>query len=111
VNSKQLWGGIQLGLGAIALFVPNPIGTLCAGAEAPVPDWVIRLLGARIVGQGSFLLIRPTNDVVMLGCAFDGLHGVSMLATAVVKPDYRRGALVSAALATASVLIGVKVKQ
>jgi hypothetical protein len=101
----------QSGLGAIALVAPESVVKFCAGAGSAAPIWVVRFLGARLVGQGSFLLIRPTDEVLRLGYSVDALHGVSMLLTVLVKPNYRRSALVAASLAAASVAIGVSLRS
>jgi hypothetical protein len=95
----------------VSLVTPGPLAVACAGSERPVPSWLIRLLGTRLVVQGGFLLIRPTDEVVVLGTAADALHGASMLVVVVVKPEYRRSALVAAFLAAASVAVGARVKK
>jgi hypothetical protein len=75
-----------------------------------VPRWLIRLFGARLVGQGCLLLLRPTDEVIGLGSAVDALHGTSMLVAAIVKPEYRRSALIAGALAAGSFAIDMSVK-
>jgi hypothetical protein len=111
MNSRRLWGATQAVLGAAGLLAPGSVATICAGKDARVPNFVVRILGARMLGQGAFLMMHPTDERVTLGCWVDSLHGASMLAAAVVKPDYRRSALMAASLAAVSVAIGVGVHQ
>lgn len=75
-----------------------------------VPDpAVVRILGGRQLLQGAALLIRPKNPLVIGALAVDALHASSMIGAALVWPRYRRAALTSAAVATASAGAGALV--
>src|SRR5206468_6181106 len=64
--------------------------------------WLVRLLGARMLAQSGLELARTTRPVLRAGSAIDALHAASMLALAARRPDYRRSALASAAVAAGS---------
>jgi hypothetical protein len=64
--------------------------------------WLIRLLGARMLAQSGVELAHTTRPVLRAGSAIDALHAASMLALAARRPDYRRSALASAAVAAGS---------
>jgi hypothetical protein len=60
------------------------------------------MLGIRMLVQGGVELARPRHDVIRVGAAVDATHALSMVGVALVSPRYRRGAVISAAIATAS---------
>ena len=68
--------------------------------------WIVRLLGVRTLPRA------PQNSAALAGTcwssasAVDVAHAASMLAAAKVWPRYRRAALISAASATASAVVG-----
>lgn len=61
---------------------------------------LMRLLGARDLGQAVLTATDPPAVLVRLGAGVDALHAASMVALAAVGPQYRRPALTSATLAT-----------
>jgi len=71
------------------------------------PTWIIRLLGLRMLVQGILQLARPRRATFGVCAAVDATHAVSMLAAAHVWPTYRRAALLSAAGAGLSAVVGV----
>ncbi len=84
-------------LGAFELASPRPaarlVGAPTVSGSAPA---VIRVLGARQVGQALVTLLRPTPTLLIAGAAVDGIHAASMLALGARRP-WRRAALVEAA--------------
>ena len=68
------------------------------------PVWLVRVLGARMAMQAGVQLARPTPAVVWSGVTVDAAHALSMVAVAARSRRYRRGALVSAAVAASSSL-------
>jgi hypothetical protein len=56
---------------------------------------VIRVLGARQLGQALVTLVRPTSALLVAGAAVDGLHAASMVALGSRRP-WRRAALIEA---------------
>ena len=60
---------------------------------------VARVLAARHLLQGAVVAARPSRRMVAAGAAVDGLHGLSMVALAVVSSTYRRPAATSACVA------------
>ena len=80
---------------------PRQVGALVAGAARPDPR-IVWLLGARMVGQGVALLVRPSTAMWRLGSAVDAAHGTSMVGLAVLSRRYRRPAVISAAVAATS---------
>ena len=77
-----------------------------SGGRSAPDAAVVRLLGGRQLLQGIAVLIRPTPALVIGALAVDVLHGVSMVAAAVIWPGYRRAALTSAAVASTSAVAG-----
>lgn len=67
---------------------------------------VVRVLGARQVTQAVVSAVYPTTTVVALGVGVDGLHSLSMVGAGLAFPQYRRHALISAALAAGFGLAG-----
>ena len=68
--------------------------------------WIVRLLGVRTLAQSAAEFSRPRRDVLIIGVGVDVVHAASMLAAAKMWPRYRRAALISAASATASAVVG-----
>lgn len=61
---------------------------------------LLRLLGARDLGQAALAATAPPPALLRFGAGVDVLHAASMVALAAVSPHYRRPALTSAAIAT-----------
>ena len=102
----RIWAAATATAGAVTLVRPQAVARL-VGGTGPTPDAaVVRILGGRQLLQGTIVLIRPTPALVIGGLAVDGLHGVSMVAAAVIWPSYRRAALSAAAFASASAVAG-----
>jgi hypothetical protein len=80
---------------------PTAIAGLVAGGARP-PTTVVRLLGARLIGQGAAQLLHPAKGTARLAAAIEGAHGASMVGLAVISPRYRRPAVIAAAVAAAS---------
>jgi hypothetical protein len=62
---------------------------------------LLRVLGARDLGQAALAASAPPPVLLRLGAGVDALHAASMVALAAVSHDYRRPAVTSAAIATA----------
>ncbi len=89
--------------GAVLLGWPNKVATALTPENGTVPAaWLVRLLGARMLAQGVVQGMRPQRQVVLTGASLDFAHLLSMLATALLLPRYRRPALVSAVSAALS---------
>lgn len=86
-------------VGGVLLTFPRAI----TGALIRDPDQgdrvLLRLLGARHLVQAVVCAARPTPVVLTTGAVTDLLHGGSALAYAALRPDRRRAALLSAAVA------------
>jgi hypothetical protein len=61
---------------------------------------LLRLLGARDLGQAVLAGSAPPPALLRIGAGIDALHAASMVGLAVVSKDYRRPALTAAAIAT-----------
>lgn len=91
----------QAGAGALLLTAPE--GRLVTGRSGgPIPTWVVRLLGGRLVTQAGIEVLRPTPATALGGATVDVTHGLSMLAVAAMSRRHRQAALRSAAFAAAS---------
>jgi hypothetical protein len=102
----HIWGAATATVGAAALLRPRPVAQAVSGGRSAPDAAVVRLLGGRQLLQGIAVLIRPTPALIIGALAVDVLHGVSMVAVAVIWPGYRRAALTSAAVATTSAVAG-----
>jgi hypothetical protein len=97
-------------LGAAVLIArPDAVGRAVCGSETVPAAWIIRLLGARLLGQGAAELGWPTRTVVLGGSLVDATHGASMVAATALFPSYRRAAVASAAVAGVSAALGAAV--
>jgi hypothetical protein len=72
-------------------------GPLVAAVCPEFPEseqWVVRVLGGRLVVQQALVLSRPTHRRVRAAATVDMLHAASMVPL-LWSPRYRRAALVS----------------
>ena len=88
--------------GAVLLTAPRAAVGVLGRRVAQPPSWIVRMLGARQIGQGAALLLRPTPATVIASAATDGLHAATMVAAALRWPRYRRVAVASGAVALVS---------
>jgi len=91
--------------GTLLLTAPRAVVAAVGAGSTPPPNLIIRVLGARQLGQGLALLIRPVPSTVVASAAVDGLHALTMMAAAVHWPAYRRAAVASGAVALASAVL------
>jgi hypothetical protein len=101
---SRLIGVANTALGAVLLARPQEVADAAAGSVPPGSGWV-RLLGARYLGQGALEASLPRAEVLELSVAVDALHAASMVGLAMLRPEYRRPALISAAVATGSAAV------
>lgn len=87
-------------VGVVLLTRPHEVGEAVSDGTTRPPDWIVRLLGARMAGQAALTLVRPTTTITALGTGTDFTHAASMVWAARRMPRHRRAALASAALAT-----------
>jgi hypothetical protein len=102
----RIWAAATATAGAVTLVRPHAVARLVSGTGSTPAAPVVRILGGRQLLQGTAMLIRPTPALVIGALTVDVLHGVSMVAAAVIRPGYRRAALTSAAVATTSAVAG-----
>lgn len=105
--AARVVGATQFAVGTLMLVTPTQVARAAAGPEvasggAVAPPTIVRVLGLRTATQGALTVIRPSRTSLEVGAGTDALHLLSMIALAAVAPKYRRSALVSAAVATAS---------
>jgi hypothetical protein len=86
-------------LGAALALKPRTATRLARGPCDSVTCWTARLLGVRMVAQGTLTWIKPRRDVALAGSGVDLLHAASMVGAASVSPRHRRVALTSAGIA------------
>ena len=103
----QAVAAAQALLGAALLAQPVRIGQLVTAGRGQDPAaWLVRILGLRMLAQGSVELLRPGRKLVLAGAAVDLCHALSMVGVGLVWPQFRRAALVSAGAATATAAAG-----
>jgi hypothetical protein len=100
-RALQLLSGVSLALGAVLVARPRPVVAALAPAYPADKDWVVRLLGGRLVVQHALLLAAHDRPASYAGVAVDALHALSMLPFT-ASDRYRRAALVSAGTAAGS---------
>jgi hypothetical protein len=110
VNRIRAFGVGQGALGVALLSCPSVIATWTAKGTSAPPTWLVRVLGARLLGQGCWLTAHPSNDVLALGRFVDTIHGSTMLIAAAAKPSYRRSAVSAAGAASVSIVISLAVR-
>jgi hypothetical protein len=94
------------GAAGIGLSARPHSATAAVGIRDPhaPPAWLVRVLGTRMAVQAGVQLCRPTPEVAWIGSAVDAAHALSMIGVAALSRRYRRGALMSAAIAGLSSL-------
>jgi hypothetical protein len=102
--ASATWVGLA-GWGAALALAPAATARAVTGGAPVPPPAVVRVLGARQVVQSLVLLSAPARPIVLAASAVDALHAASMVAAAARWPRYRRAALISAGVATASALV------
>ena len=101
----RCWAAATLAAGGSLIGRPALVGVL--GGPAPPPLQLIRVLGARYVLQGAILPGNPHRPAVIGAVLVDAAHAATMVVAALTRPDYRRLALASAAVAAASAATGI----
>lgn len=92
---------LRAGWGVVLLSAPRPLLRLVGEAVDPKAVVVLRVLGARHVGQSVLEASFPRPAVGYLSAAVDGMHALTGLGLALMASRWRRGALIDAAVATA----------
>jgi hypothetical protein len=91
----------RAGWGLGALLAPVAVGRALGLDPADRRAYLLlRLLGARDLGQVLLAATTPPPALVRLGAGVDALHAASMVALAGLSRHYRRPALTAAAIAT-----------
>ena len=94
----RLLAASGVGWGALLLARPRLVaGTLCPDYPED-RDWVVRVLGARLVLQDTALFAAPTRTGAVAASVVDGVHALSMLPWLRHEP-YRRAAAISGSVA------------
>jgi len=104
-RGTALLAGTYCVQGAILLLLPGRVGDALGAGTAP-PRWLIRLLGARLLGQGLLTGLRRNPLVLRLGSGTDLAHAISMAGVAALAPNYRRAAIASATGAVGTAVAG-----
>lgn len=92
---RAVWGGVLLGAPGAVLAVTIRSDPAFLGPARVV----LRVLGARQIGQAAVEARWPRPRVLALAAVVDGLHASSGLALAALDPKWRRPALLDAAVA------------
>lgn len=96
------WGALA---GWGAALATRPAATARAVGGPVPPPALVRVLGGRQVLQSLLLLAAPSRPLIRAAVAVDAVHAASMVAAALAWPRYRRPALTSAGVATASAVV------
>lgn len=96
-----------LAAGTLLLIRPESALTRLAPEYPTERLWVVRLLGARLVGQHAAVLAAPRPAVLRAAAAVDLLHAASMVPL-LRSRRYGRAARISGGLAAAYGIWGVR---
>lgn len=99
--TRMVLVGVRIAWGARLLLSPDGMLAKCPGLMPGYVRGAVRVLGARQVIEGVLLTGHARRPPPEWSIAVDGLHGLSMLALAAVRPGLRPAALRSAASAMA----------
>lgn len=108
-SAARLLGGTTAAVGGALMVWPHELAVRFSKGTRTPGNGIVRVLGARQLVQGATQVARPNPEVLIAGIIVDLLHASSMLALSVFWTAYRRPALSSAAVATASALAGAAV--
>jgi hypothetical protein len=93
--------------GAVLVCGPARLLALTGEEPSPAARRVLRVLGARHLGQAVVTAARPGPWMLRAGSAVDLLHAASCAALAVADARWRRAAALGAAGATAMAAAGL----
>jgi hypothetical protein len=96
------WSGIAL------LTRPQQVVDALAPAFPSDRLWLVRALGARLVGQHGAVLVSASPRLVRLGSAVDLVHAATMVPF-VASPRYGRAARISGGLAAVYAAVALAV--
>lgn len=96
--ARRLLGAVHLTLGMALIIRPGSV-TRLLGGRTPPHRWVIRLLGARSLVQGTVTVAVPDAPIVAAGAVVDAVHAASMIVVGVLSESHRRAAALSAMVA------------
>ena len=95
--------GLGTGVAGAALVVrPRQIARRTRGSGLVPPPGIVRFLGSRYLIQGAVQTVWPRREVWRISCAVDVLHASTMVAAALVRPQYRSAACASLLFALTS---------
>jgi len=104
----RLMAGTGAGTGIVLLARPQQVVDRVAPAFPRERLWLVRLLGARLLGQHGTVLVSARPRLVRLGSAVDLAHAASMVPF-VASPRYGRAARISGGLAAAYAAVALAV--
>ncbi|HEY7859704.1 MAG TPA: hypothetical protein VIC82_14505 [Candidatus Nanopelagicales bacterium] len=106
-------GLLRVGWGVVMLLRPGAVLTAVTGRDSigQAESFVVQVLGAREVLQGSVTALFPRRSLLRWGVAVDATHAASMAGLAAVKPNRKVPALTSAAIATVELVVGARLAR
>lgn len=105
-RALQLLSAVSVAWGAVLVARPRPVAATLAPGYPADKDWVVRLLGGRLVVQHGLLLALHDRPATYAGVVVDAIHALSMLPFTADR-TYRRAALISAGSAAGSGVLTV----
>jgi hypothetical protein len=107
MNPRRTFGATQGLIGVFLVMRPQGVSRKISRGQSTVPTWLARLLGARLLGQGCWLMATDSDESLVIGYIVEAVHGSTMVTAAIVAPRYRRSALAAAGLAAALFVAGI----
>lgn len=108
-GAARMLGCTTAAVGGALMIWPHELAARFSRGTRTPGNGIVRVLGARQLAQGAAQVALPNPEVLIVGIVVDLLHASSMLALSVFWTAYRRPALSSAAVATASAVAGAAV--
>jgi hypothetical protein len=94
LGATRLMAGLGVVAGAALLARPQQVVDAVAPAFPRERLWLVRVLGARLLGQHGAVLLSPSPRLVRLSSAVDLVHAATMVPF-VASPRYGRAARIS----------------
>jgi hypothetical protein len=105
--ATQVFGATLAVVGVATVVASAKVGTVTAGRGQPALDpRIAQVLGARQAVQGVLIVRDPSAAALGLGGAVDLSHALSMVPMIAVSARFRRPAMISAAMAAVSAVVG-----
>ena len=111
-QATRLFGVVVAATGAMSAVASRRVSRWSASTPSARPDpRIVGVLGLRQLAQGALVVAAPDPVITRIGAATDAAHAATMVAAALLWPDYRKPATLSGALAVITAAVGLRLAQ